>query len=136
MDGDVPGGLDPQPHLVAPDLDERDGDLVVDDQALVLLPADEEHGATSVPDDPGGTVELPAASRESWSGWPGSYLMTASRAGLDQPDGSTPGRGGWEAVARRSRPRIGRNGSSPSQPVAGARPRPSRHIQGMKPPPA
>src|SRR5256885_1248836 len=92
MDGYMPGGLDRQPHLVATDLDDSDDDVVVDDEALVFLTADHDHGAASLRDGPGGTVDLLRRVGGYWSGWTRSSLVAPSRArsisrGARHPDG-------------------------------------------------
>ena len=44
VDRDALGMLDPEPHLVPPDLDHRQDDVVVDDDALAFLAWDDDHG--------------------------------------------------------------------------------------------
>jgi hypothetical protein len=64
------GVLPPPASLIAPDLDDRDVDVIVDDEALILLPADHEHDAASVRDDAGGTVlDLRGVRGSAWSSW-------------------------------------------------------------------
>ena len=37
------GGIDPKAHFVTPYFDHRDDDIVIDDNAFVLLPRQDEH---------------------------------------------------------------------------------------------
>src|SRR5579864_7528101 len=46
VDRDLPVGVEPEPHLVAADLDHGHYDLVVDDHALILLAGHDQHGVT------------------------------------------------------------------------------------------
>jgi hypothetical protein len=44
MDRDLGRGVDAQPDLVSPDVDDRDNDVVADHDAFVALPGEYEHG--------------------------------------------------------------------------------------------
>src|SRR5262245_5376766 len=48
MDCHASGMLDPEAHLVLPDFNDGEDDLVVDHEALVLHPLDDDHGGTSL----------------------------------------------------------------------------------------
>ena len=47
VDRGIPRRFDSQPDLVAPDLDNGDGNIVVDHNALVFLAAEYKHGCLS-----------------------------------------------------------------------------------------
>src|SRR5262245_14461147 len=49
VDRDVLWRDDAEPHLVTPDLHDRDDDVVVDYDALVFFPGQDEHGCVSFP---------------------------------------------------------------------------------------
>ena len=44
MNGDLLGSLNPQTHLVTADFDDRDHDVLVDDDALVFFARQNQHG--------------------------------------------------------------------------------------------
>ena len=45
--GDILGCDDAEPHLVTTDLDDRDDNVVVDDNTLVFFPGQDKHGCVS-----------------------------------------------------------------------------------------
>src|SRR5262245_41162937 len=48
MDRDILGGFNPEAHLITADLDHGNRDVVVDDDALVFLPGENQHRRSSL----------------------------------------------------------------------------------------